>query len=479
MVSLKKAGIFLFIGFFFFINNHLIDGPDIYTPIIDGRLMIQQGTPDIKVPTFLSEENAVNYRWLFEYSFFKIHETFGNQGLIILQNAVYMLLFLTIFYFINSMTGNFGISIFYAVFPVLSYMLFCGELRPQLVSLFLFSLVFVIFKQVSAKRLNKKLLFFIPLVIAVWANIHVTFLIGLLLIFFEAFTHPEDKKFALLLVLSGAASFLTPHGYMAYLPVFDYLKSRPIYGTISELQPLIKSFPMFVIFVLVTALNLVTISKTGISDKESLPEFFLVIIFFFKTIFCMKFLIYYVLVSSFIAGSSGRKNFEKKSYSVILFFLCVVALGLIAGPASPVRKSYLDSESLTDIFDFHEKSGVKGVIYTPDVAVNNYVSYRFYPDIIPLVNGLTNAHSDEAYSLWDRWDRSEKAFKSISECNICLYKWKDYKKNYRQLSFSNWWIWYYNEEWLLCGREKLSPDNPRVSQIGYYDQALNRGVPGL
>jgi hypothetical protein len=210
----------------------------------------------------------VAYSWLFEVL---IHEVFRRFGLIGLLAYVYTTV-LAIAAILYSLVRKYGLRIAYSV-PLIASGLFAMlplyTPRPWLLTVLLFAIEFYILIRVRYDR-TFPLLWCLPAVFALWANVHIQFVYGLFVLGLFTFESPlnrllgwtgssddEGKSLPLrtMLILSSAsvvATFVNPYHFRIYLVVLDYLRQPGLYSVITEYAAMdFRTLPNWVDLVLV------------------------------------------------------------------------------------------------------------------------------------------------------------------------------------------------------------------------------------
>jgi len=257
-------GLFYLLIFSILINNsfnyldpdlgwHLRVGSDIYN---------EKQVPNFENYNYtLDGKTWVDHEWLINLFSFQIFERFDYFYLSLFFSllAVAVLIFLTVFtkkYFLPKDEGNFLIM-FVQFFAILAMCPHLG-VRMQEITLLNLLLVFIIIFLYSKNR-NYKILFWLPLLLYFWANVHAGFLIGLFTLFFFigvkilenilpkikslSFIEFENvlnlKEITIFFIFSALAAFvtfLTPYG----LDLFDFLKT---YTNTFYLTMIVEWFP--------------------------------------------------------------------------------------------------------------------------------------------------------------------------------------------------------------------------------------------
>jgi hypothetical protein len=192
------------------------------------------------------------YSWLFEVLVFELNRYFGLMGVLILVFVFALLITWVLHRFIsagqtrpvNSIVLT-GVAVF-AMAPLLTP-------RPWLFTVLLFLLELQILVTVRRNR-NYKILFLLPIIFVIWANIHIQFLYGLAVLaiftteslFAKLFTQTGQiddgsrplplKLMSGMFLLSALATLINPYHVHLYSVIWDTFKLAGLYSVISELK---------------------------------------------------------------------------------------------------------------------------------------------------------------------------------------------------------------------------------------------------
>jgi hypothetical protein len=263
---MKKLQVLLFLGLFlvllisgFFVTFRSLD-PDFGWHLKTGQLILERGVPyqdwySYTMPSF----PWVDHEWLMDVFIYLIYSDIGFYGLLLCFLTVY-----TLSFFIIKRPGQ---SFYNLVFPIglgfFSTMGFLG-VRPQLFTVFFIAvLLMALYKFLEG---NSKLIYFAPILFALWANLHGGFLAGLVILFlaivlelfqkavlskkfkyltfFERFSLKEHsyKKIvhlSIILSLSFLATLINAYGPRVYEEIFRSLGDNFLKFHIGEWLPLI------------------------------------------------------------------------------------------------------------------------------------------------------------------------------------------------------------------------------------------------
>lgn len=301
--------------------------------------------------TMEGKERAYNY-WLTEASFY----LFFSAGLYPVLIIVFALitsvaLLLTIEKTVKN--GNFWAKIFALIFGGV-LLLYQTAVRPQVVSILFFSLLWMIL--VRGFYSKKIFLYLLPLLFIFWANFHYAFILGLsfLAIFFileatafflkkrnlyPAFLHTKVAKkdvfsLGIVLLLSAFATLLTPYGFLTYRTIFEDFLSFETRANVAEWLPLVFGTPFgFYVFIFLVA----TVIFIALSWKKVyFPIFVLWFLSVVLSLFSQRHLPFFVITSlTFFVGLWPFKfekylkggfwiNFFGFSYLVLFCFVLII-----------------------------------------------------------------------------------------------------------------------------------------------------------
>lgn len=244
----------------------------------------------------------VDYEYLFQILIFFIFSALGIYGVSIIFALLNIFLFLFLVPKINSsqlfpvFKTLFGLGVFFILSPLIS-------VRPVIFTWFGFVLTLIILHK-SRKDVKKEyLLWFLPFIFLVWANLHPGFPIGifLMLIFMviegrknssfaylkteilvkrnEVMSKSCIKKLKIIFVLSLFSTFINPYFYNLHLYIFNVLTDTFAKTYIFEWQPLNISHIFGVSYILFALFFFLLVIFTGLKKGE-ITDFMIALFFF-------------------------------------------------------------------------------------------------------------------------------------------------------------------------------------------------------
>ena len=268
--SLEFTALFLIFSAAFYNFSYMTADPDLWGHILFGQAHWESGSlaeTDIYSFTACGHE-WVNHEWLTELIFYFLFTTFQDLGLLsgklIIGLAVVFVLFMTcrVRNAFPIVTACVMVAAIWALKP--GFMI-----RPQLFSFLFFSIYLWIFHLFFRQKMN--CLYCLPLVMALWVNLHGGFLMGgaliALIVLWETCAHAvcRDRSRNLKLLwgwalVTAAAVLLNPYGY--HLLVFLY-KSLSQPREITEWMPVAFQDTSYIHFKLLGVASLAVLVLRG------------------------------------------------------------------------------------------------------------------------------------------------------------------------------------------------------------------------
>jgi len=214
----------------------------------------------------------IAYSWGYEVLMSFAYAWFGLVGFAMFGILLTMAVTFVLFWMLHRLSGSFWIAWILALVGSFAY-LFSLMPRPVFVTMILFTIVLTFLLE-AQRTGNARLLWWLPLVFAVWANIHIQFIYGLAVVglfmginmlqrvasrfgiepdFVNAPTLPLLQLIGVLLACF-AATFFGPYTYHLYHVVVAYSGSHVPYSTIQELSAFdFRTFTHHVLLLLTAA----------------------------------------------------------------------------------------------------------------------------------------------------------------------------------------------------------------------------------
>lgn len=198
----------------------------------------------------------VAYSWGYEVLLSRAYAWFGLIGIGVYGTLLTIVVVYASYWMLRRLSGNFWIACIGAAI-VCSAFLFNGMPRPFFFSIALFAITLALLLEAN-RSANIKLLYWLPLIFLMWANLHIQFIYGLFLVglfvgvnlvqrlvqslrlapdFLQAPSLPPTSL-SIIGIACVAATLGGPYFYHPYQVVLEYSKAKFTYSVILELQPL-------------------------------------------------------------------------------------------------------------------------------------------------------------------------------------------------------------------------------------------------
>jgi hypothetical protein len=245
--SLVLAVLFAVPVFICLRGSRVVD-PDIWWHLRTGEWILQHhAVPHVDS---LSREFAgrpwVAYSWAFELLVVKLFQWLGLVGLVVYSAGLVMATTVAIFHLVRRLQSDFT----FAVLLSFAAMYSMGHLftpRPWLFTILFFVLELDIL--MHARRTGKlRELLWLPVLFALWSNLHIQFIDGLLVLALAAAeailarwlssleTRIRPAWISLALLVSMLATLLNPYGWHIYRVAYDLATQGGALNNITELQ---------------------------------------------------------------------------------------------------------------------------------------------------------------------------------------------------------------------------------------------------
>lgn len=222
--------------------------PDVWWHLRAGEWMLQHhAVPHVdSFSRELAGTPWLAYSWMFETLLAKLFGWFGPVGMVAYSVGMVVAITLAMYHLVRRLQADFTLSIL-LTFASMYCMGHLFTPRPWLFTILLFVLEIDIL--MHARRTGKlRELAWLPLLFALWANVHIQFVDGLLLLalaLFEAAiarwstvvqTRAKPAWLAFALLASLLATLANPYGWHIYRVAYDLATQGGALNSISELQ---------------------------------------------------------------------------------------------------------------------------------------------------------------------------------------------------------------------------------------------------
>lgn len=423
-ISLVRFKTYIFFAFFFIviyalgIKNDYIDY-DLWARLINGQYVFKNLFPLMNdFYSFAPTHTWVDPEWLLSGFIYFITANFGISGLILFK-CITFFVFFSILIFSIKLSGFKNSPINYIYF--LAFVFICVQVgylayscRCQIITFIFF--IFWLFCLEKARNLNDKYLYFLPILMLIWQNLHGGCIAGfgtLLIYIIGQFLNKKPlKKFILIFALCVILLVLNPWGvkYYSFLFYSSYVDRSYIYewNSIFKYLNLFSNvyfyFVSFAIFSYIFQ-NFKKKNKFCNLDKTKL---LMILLLSYLSIFHLKhimlaligfsMLIYDDIVDTFELILLKIKNIFKisefnfakiRNIFVVLLCLLVFIYSVLIISAYSIKDAY--KKQIKQLFpivalEFLKENNIKGKMVAP-FEFGSFIAYKYYPDLKIFIDG--------------------------------------------------------------------------------------------
>ena len=202
------------------------------------------------------------WEWGWDVMFAAVHGIAGLGGVGLVSTLILSLFSVCLFLLLRRVSHNHVVSFFVTVIAVCASSVHWLA-RPHLFSM-LFAVVLLHLLQ-TADEGNTKALYFAPLLLAIWTNIHGGFVAGLLILFCHSLgltlscllaetaqspgsAFAKVRPYWVASLLSLGTTFLNPYGWHLHQHIYRYLTDEDLLSRISEFQSMSFHAPSAMLF---------------------------------------------------------------------------------------------------------------------------------------------------------------------------------------------------------------------------------------
>jgi len=352
----------------------------------------------------------IAHYWLADAIFYLINLISGFKGLIVFAGLMAVFTYFIVLKTAWDKIGKSIIPLF--VLFILAY--FSAELwvvRPQIFSYFLAALLIFILER-WRKSNNKKLLYFLPLIFVLWANLHAGVILGIAilgayavgLIIKKIKNRLSITLPLIIFLLSCAATLLNPNGYKVLTYNFDISSTVKDMG-VMEWQSLLDYTATWQskVFIALMLVSLIIVLWHAFRKKKFFEidwtSVALILGFFAMPFISIRHVGFFPivavpLVSGAIFDFISKKKIEIDSKPVIWIFSgALMALVIIAGVLRIWNRPVVN-ESLLPVkaVDFIEQNNVSGPMFNFQSS-GGYLIWRLWPRQLIFMDGRSEVFS--------------------------------------------------------------------------------------
>jgi hypothetical protein len=348
------------------------------------------------------EKLILKQYWLSQVIFYKIYDAFGDKGIIMFRSCILFTVLLFIFWWFKREKVSFYIIYPFVFFVFLHTLTFTGE-RPVLFTILFAVIIFFILD--DFKQRKSKLIFSLIPLMLIWANLHGGFILGNLIILgyiagetinFVLKRKEIEKKSLITLYIVGlvaiVVSAINPNGLIALTTLTKQNKLfqegvqeyfSPFYLYESKVRVIDREYIILLLLFPVLAILR--------NKKIDIVYYIILSGLLYMSISALRFVIYYVCISSMILGRELYYALEGyfRSVRINKFKFDLVASFLILLSSVLFTSGFLDLNKITfskavkisvpkGAADFIRTNNIKGNMFN-DMGFGGYLIWRFYP----------------------------------------------------------------------------------------------------
>lgn len=252
----SAVAVLLGIVYFYCDEKISVLDPDCWWHLKVGDWIVQHGAvPHTGVLTYTAADRPwAAYSWLYEVVLSRVNAMWGVVGIGWFGMALALTIALTLFYSLLRLSKRFWVACLLAAAACYGF-LFSLMPRPFFISITLFTLVLTLVLE-ARRTENVKVLYPLPLLFLLWANVHIQFVYGLFLLVLLLFVEggqtllfrtrpapewllPARLPLARTATVAGCsllATCINPYGLHLYQVILEYSQSKFAYEVVLELQ---------------------------------------------------------------------------------------------------------------------------------------------------------------------------------------------------------------------------------------------------
>lgn len=243
----------------FVFHQQCVNDPDVWWHLRTGEWIVHHHTVPIVDPfSNLDKAAWMAYSWAFELPLYLMYRHWGLVGILIYTSTMVVLITAAIYRFLQRLQPDFT----KAVLLTLAATVGIGRLytpRPWLLTVLFFVLeidiLFATYREDQPRR-NRRQLLLLPVIFAVWANVHIQFIDGLIVLLLGAIAPVlrgllanvsppsppagdwvrQAKERLAVFGICVFATLLNPYGWKVYVAAWELASQAGVLNKINELQ---------------------------------------------------------------------------------------------------------------------------------------------------------------------------------------------------------------------------------------------------
>jgi hypothetical protein len=434
LITLPLVFLNVFVVFYFTIPEII---HDLGRHILLGKLIVHtMSVPKINLLSYaFANYPFVNSHWLSEVIFYIVDGLSGLQGLLVITTIISFLSFGLIYLVAVRRSGVKLENLYLINFAALLYLGIYMErtgIRPEIFSYLLLSIfMYILYKY---KKGYTKLIFLLIPLEALWVNLHIYFLIGVILVgifllsevwgqrknFKNSLKIQKTKNLILVFIAIVLTTLLNPDTYKGALFPFNFssnygvqpIENYNIFALLSN-PPISFGILMFTIAAILFILLLCIYKKRESLDILLGLSFLIFAVFAARNVGIFVFTTFSIFASALLSLDFLQKN---KVLVLCIFFACIF---LFISEINTLQTRRAVDLNTTNTFkfalDFFIKNDIHGPIYN-NFDIGGYFAYRLYPQEEPFLDERPEAYPADFFKKdYDNMQLSIDYFNLLAE----------------------------------------------------------------
>ena len=373
------------------------------------------------------------WEWLYDAAIAAIHGHLGLSGVVLVTALLISVTFALVLWLTISLGASLPVAaIFVALTAGASSIHFFA--RPHVLSWLFTAVWFWILDSIETDSAHRRRLYWLPVVMLFWVNLHGGFVLGfvLLAIYLVAAllrrTLPLARSVGIVGLLCVAASFINPYGYELHLHVYRYLTDRFLMDHIDEFQsPNFHGIPQQCF----AALLLLSMAAVGLRcEKMRIPHLLVLLFAAYSGLFASRNLPVSSMLMALIAApilsramsqapgslaqlwnsfSERMTAMERRARGHIWPVLVSATLVVACWSGRSLRVNFEAKRFPIQGTDYIAQHKITEPIFCPDYW-GGYLIYRLYPHNRVMVDDRHDLYGDEFLKEYLRTIRAEPAW---------------------------------------------------------------------
>lgn len=284
---------------------------DLFWHIETGRFIVDNKyIPSTDVFSFATYgEKWIPFEWGWDVITFLIYNNFGFTTLYVFNGIIILTIFALLFILLRKF--DFSIPFITTLLTILALGIkYRLGIKPHMFTYLFLVLLLYILLNVKYFNASKKILYIIPFIFVLWANLHMGVLGGILLLFIflvaeflnhkKYLSHKKDYLISLLVIfiLSLFALFINPHGYNTYIYSYEHTQMKMLNEIYEWYSPFNKVFmgKLFNLIYIFFIISGIIVIRYSFKKKDYLPAL-IYIVFAFYSFRAVRFIVDFELVA--------------------------------------------------------------------------------------------------------------------------------------------------------------------------------------